>query len=67
MCVVAVDSSEYGPLTVEGRKLPLIKISDNVRENEDEPNVILVAMHHAREIITPVILLDFIEGPKPNP
>jgi murein tripeptide amidase MpaA len=56
-----VDSSAFGPRTIEGRTLPLMKISDNVRENEDEPNVIMVSMHHAREIITPVILMDFIE------
>jgi len=41
--------------TCEGRHLYAIKISDNVALDEDEPNVLIVAAHHAREIVTPVL------------
>lgn len=47
--------------TFEGRSLFAIKISDNVLQDEDEPNVLLVGGHHAREIVTPVIALDQID------
>jgi len=37
------------------------KISDNVAEEEDEPEVLLMGCHHAREIITPEIVLYFMD------
>ncbi len=46
------------PPTWEGRNLWALKISDNVNLDEDEPAFLLVACHHAREIITPVAALD---------
>jgi len=49
------------PPTFEGRNLYAVKISDNVAQDEDEPNVLLVGAHHARETVTPVIALDQIE------
>ncbi len=49
------------PLTHEGRTLYALKISDNVTLDEDEPAVLLVANHHAREISTPVAALALIE------
>ncbi len=48
-----------GP-TSGGRTIKAIKISDNVAVDEDEPNLLIVAMHHAREIVTPEICLDHI-------
>ncbi|MER7003034.1 M14 family metallopeptidase [Dactylosporangium sp. NPDC000555] len=36
----------------EGRDMPLIKISDNVTEDEDEPEVLYGAHQHAREHLT---------------
>ena len=42
-------------VTYEGRHLYALKISDNVAQNEDEPNFLIVGAHHAREIVTPVI------------
>jgi hypothetical protein len=36
------------PPTYEGRHLYAIKISDNVEQDEDEPNFLMVGAHHAR-------------------
>ncbi len=45
------------PPTFEGRHLYAVKISDNVATDEDEPPMLIVGAHHAREIVTPVISL----------
>ena len=54
------------PLTVEGRRIYAMKDSDNVHEDEDEPNLLLVGMHHAREIIAPetvlIVARNLLEG-----
>lgn len=42
------------------RDLWAVKISDNVAVDENEPEVLIMALHHAREIITPSIMLDFM-------
>lgn len=49
------------PPTYEGRHLYAVKISANVAEDEDEPAVLIVCTHHARELITPVIGLYTID------
>ena len=49
------------PPTYEDRHIFAMKISDNVEEDEDEPNFLMVSCHHAREIVTPVIALYAIE------
>ncbi len=41
-----------GP-TYEGRMLYMVKISDNVEVDEDEPEVLLDALHHSREWVAP--------------
>ena len=41
--------------------MPMVKLSDNVHVDEDEPNVLIVASHHAREIVNPHIVLDLLE------
>ena len=41
----------------EPGQLVALKISDNVGQDEDEPAVLLISAHHAREITTPVITL----------
>ncbi len=47
--------------SIQGRDLWAVKISDNPGEEEsDEAEVLYTATTHAREIITPEILLDFI-------
>lgn len=46
------------PLTHEGRRIYALKISDNVARDEDEPSVLIVSNHHARELITPEIAID---------
>eukprot|EP00211_Chloroparvula_japonica_P002303 CAMPEP_0119155826 /NCGR_PEP_ID=MMETSP1310-20130426/51946_1 /TAXON_ID=464262 /ORGANISM="Genus nov. species nov., Strain RCC2339" /LENGTH=485 /DNA_ID=CAMNT_0007148431 /DNA_START=1712 /DNA_END=3169 /DNA_ORIENTATION=- len=56
-----IDLTEaYGlPATVDGNHLYALKVSDNVAEDEsDELNVLVVANHHARELVTPQIALD---------
>ncbi len=48
------------PATYEGRHLYAIKVSDNVAVDEDEPEVLVVACHHCRETVTPVLALDIL-------
>jgi carboxypeptidase T len=51
-------TATYGtPVTVQGRHLFALKISDNVVLDEDEPSMLIVAAHHAREVSTPIIAL----------
>ncbi|MEW6250173.1 MAG: M14 family zinc carboxypeptidase [Planctomycetota bacterium] len=45
------------PATFENRHMYAVKVSDNVTVDEDEPAFLIVAEHHAREIVTPVIAL----------
>lgn len=45
------------PPTFEGRHLYAVKISDNVQTDEDEPPMLIIGAHHARELVTPVIAL----------
>ena len=44
--------------TTEGRHMYALKVSDNVVKDESEPNVLIVSNHHARELITPELILD---------
>ena len=46
--------------TEEGRSIFAIKISDNVDQDENEPNVLFNGAHHAREIMTPEVVVDTI-------
>ena len=55
--VVDLTATYNTPPTAEGRHLFALKISDNVGQDEDEPAVLLISAHHAREITTPVITL----------
>jgi carboxypeptidase T len=51
-------TATYGtPPTFEGRHMFALKISDNVTVDEDEPAMLIVSAHHAREIGTPLIAL----------
>jgi predicted deacylase len=43
--------------TVQGREIHAIKLSKNVKKDEDEPNFMLVSNHHARELVTPELAL----------
>lgn len=47
--------------SIEGRELYVIKISDNVTNNEEEPNVFIVGNHHAREWISVEVPLLFAQ------
>ncbi len=46
--------------TLADRDIWAVKISDNVLADEDEAEVLIIGNHHAREIITPEIVLDFM-------
>jgi hypothetical protein len=46
--------------TIEGRDIYAVKISDNVDTDEDEPEILYTAAIHAREAITPEVLLYFM-------
>jgi hypothetical protein len=56
--VVDITASYNAPPTFEGRHLFALKISDNVSLDEDEPAMLVVSAHHAREISTPLISLN---------
>jgi carboxypeptidase T len=47
--------------TLEGRDIFAIKISDNAKMDETEPTVLVNAMHHAREVMTPEVTTDMID------
>ena len=52
--------------SVEGRDIWMVKISDNVAVDEDEPEVLFNALHHAREPVsmeaTMRFMQDLVEG-----
>ncbi len=43
-------------LTLEGRTMWAVKISDNPEVDEDEPEVLFTSAIHAREVVTPEVL-----------
>jgi hypothetical protein len=45
------------PATANGRHLYAVKISNHAAEEKNKPAYLLIANHHAREIVTPVIAL----------
>ncbi|HEX2657097.1 MAG TPA: M14 family zinc carboxypeptidase, partial [Polyangia bacterium] len=55
--VVDLTATLGAPATFEGRHIQGVKVSDNVALDEDEPSVLLVGAHHARELATPVVAL----------
>lgn len=62
ICKMVDLTTTYGaPATFEGRHLYALKISDNVNLDENEPSMLVVSTHHARELVTPVIALLAIE------
>lgn len=46
--------------THEGRDIFMIKISDNVNQQEDEPAVLITGAHHARESASPMTVTRFM-------
>jgi hypothetical protein len=46
--------------SIDGQPIWVIKISDNPSIDEDEPEVYYYACHHAREVITPEVLIYFM-------
>jgi hypothetical protein len=55
--VVDVTARYGAPTTAEGRHLFALKVSKNVAAEEDEPAILLVANHHARELGTPLVAM----------
>ncbi len=47
--------------SLEGRDIWAVKISDNPNIDEDEPEILYNALHHAREVITPEVLFYFMD------
>jgi len=47
--------------TIENRDMWAIKISDNPDVDEEEPEILFTAAIHAREVITPLVLLHFMD------
>lgn len=47
--------------TINGLDIWAFKISDNPNVDEDEPEILYYAAIHAREVITPLILLTFVD------
>ena len=48
--------------SIEGRDIWMVKISDNVARDENEPEVYYDAIHHAREPLGATTLLQFMDG-----
>lgn len=47
--------------SLQGRNIYALKISDNVGSDENEPEVLIMACHHAREVISPIIAMHVAE------
>ena len=47
--------------SVENRDIWALKISDNAKNIENEPRILFNALHHAREVMTPEIIIDIAE------
>ena len=56
-----VSSKQSIGLTIEGRDIWAVKISDNALLDENEPEILFTAAIHAREVITPEVLLYFMD------
>jgi hypothetical protein len=56
-----VSAKQHIGYTYEGRDTWAIKISDNPDVDEDEPEVLYYSAQHAREVITPEVLIYFME------
>ncbi len=48
-------------LSHEGRELWMVKVSDNPYLDEDEPEIFINGLHHAREPITSEVCVEFIK------
>jgi len=46
--------------TIEGRPMYAVKISDNPDVDEDEPEILITSAIHAREVITPLTVLNIM-------
>lgn len=47
--------------TIEGRPMWAVKISDNPNTDESEPRVLYTSAIHAREVITPKVVFNFMD------
>lgn len=64
--IIAQHSSIVSPkfsigTTIEGRDIWAVKISDNPADDEAEPEMLFFSAIHAREVITPEVLLYFMD------
>ncbi len=49
-------------ITYEGRTIWALKISDNAWKDEDEPEVLIMGGHHAKELVSVLVPLRFAES-----
>lgn len=61
-----VQVSDYGK-SFEGRALPLVKVSDNVAADENEPEVLFTCNQHAREHLTAEMCLHIVQRMASDP
>ncbi|MFK7741488.1 MAG: M14 family zinc carboxypeptidase [Planctomycetota bacterium] len=54
---VDISSLPGGMQTHEGRPIYALKVSDNVSADEDEPAIVVIAQHHARELNSPHMVI----------
>lgn len=47
--------------SIEGREIYAYKISDNAKADEDEPECMFTAAIHAREVITPLVVINVMK------
>ncbi|UCF69396.1 MAG: hypothetical protein JSV80_09035, partial [Acidobacteriota bacterium] len=52
---------EYAYATEESRIIAGLKISDNVAIDEPEARIFFVSQHHAREVMTPEVMIDMMD------
>jgi hypothetical protein len=58
---VDLTNATGSPPTAEGRHLYGLRISDDAATEQDEPQALIVAAHHCRELVTPLIALGIAE------
>ena len=54
---VDVNSMTGTPLTHNGNTIWALKVSDNVAQDQDEPAIVIIAQHHARELNGPHMVI----------
>src|SRR5690606_26255624 len=59
--LVDVTAATGAPPTAQGRHVLALVLSSPSQTAVDKPAILVVAAHHARELVTPVIALDLLD------